>query len=52
MDFFLGSITGFVLGFGVLYIQYHKSVIASAISSLNDDLHSLNVKIDALIQKP
>jgi hypothetical protein len=50
MDFFLGSITGFVCGFGLLYIQYHKSVISYAISSVKDELHSLHQKVDKLVQ--
>jgi hypothetical protein len=51
MDFILGSITGFIVGFGLLYVQYHKSVISSAITSVKDDIATIHVKIDKLISK-
>jgi hypothetical protein len=51
MEFFMGSMTGFVLGFGLLYIQYHKSEISLAISALKTDIHFLREKLEQLINK-
>jgi hypothetical protein len=46
MEFFLGSITGFVCGFGFLFISYHKSAITGAVISLKHDMSNLHSKID------
>lgn len=50
MEFILGSISGFVIGFGLLYIQYHKSEISYSIATIKEDLANLHVKIEQLLQ--
>lgn len=51
MDFILGIITGFISGFGLLYIQYHKSEISYSIAVIKEDVSALSVKIDRLISQ-
>lgn len=48
MEFFLGSITGFVVGFGLLFISYHKNVITSNMIALRSDVSALQTKIDEI----
>lgn len=48
MDFFLGSVAGFVVGFGLLFIHYHKSVITNTVIALKHDISLLKDKIDAM----
>jgi hypothetical protein len=49
MDFLLGIVSGFVLGFGLIYIQYHKSFISSAVTSMRQDVLNLSNKVDKLV---
>lgn len=48
MDFFLGAVVGFVLGFGFLFLTYHKSVISAGLHVVKDDISTLHAKIDKL----
>jgi len=49
MDFLLGGITGFIAGFGFLYVQYHKSEISYSIATIKEDVASLHVKLEKLL---
>jgi hypothetical protein len=50
MDFFLGGITGFVCGFGLLYIQYHKSEMSTLLINMRLEIDLIHNKIDAFIE--
>lgn len=48
MDYFLGMVTGSVIGFGFLFIHYHKSVITNAVIALKNDVADLHAKLDSV----
>jgi len=50
MDFFLGGITGFVCGFGLLYIQYHKSEMSTMILNMGIEIDAIKKKCDTLLE--
>lgn len=49
MDFILGIITGFISGFGLLYIQYHKSEISHSIVNMREDISSIHVSLEKIL---
>jgi hypothetical protein len=48
MDFFLGGVTGFVVGFGLLYINYHKSEMSTMLIAMRMEVAAMSKKFDIL----
>lgn len=48
MEFFLGGVTGFVIGFGLLYINYHKSEMSTVLIAMRLEIGALAKKLDIL----